>query len=875
VSSTIRSLIIKIGADFTEAQKTLKKASKDLKLAGKEMQALGSTLTTGLTLPIVGVGLAASKAAIDFESAFAGVTKTVDGTEAQLEGLKQGIIDMSSELPSSAVEIAAVAEAAGQLGIKTDDILGFTRTMVDLGETTNLSADQAATELARLANITGMLPENYSRLGSTIVDLGNKMATTEAEISAMALRLAGAGRQVGMTEPKILGLAAALSSVGIEAEAGGSAMSKVMANMQLAVAKGGDALQDFARVAGVSSQDFKQAYEKDATDALLMFINGLGNMEKRGEDAIVVLDDMGITEVRMRDALLRAAGAGDLFNDAIKIGTKAWEENTAMTKEAEKRYSTTESKLKILRNQIVEVGRKLGTALLPIINNGIIPAIKGFAGWLENLTNWFTKLSPATQKMTVLVAGLAAGIGPLLTVVGKATVALSTLTAHAAAASAAMAAGKGLTGAMTAFLGPAGMVTVAIAALVLIVGGLKIAYQETHKESIELQNATKELANEIESSNKAFEDQISATGNNADVAAILADELYKLNDKEVKTNSEKARMVTLIGQLNEMYPDLNLAIDEETGLLNKSRQATADLIKEKEKMLLFEIFEEKMKKILTDRVAIEEQLVEANKQVAEAWGYVNYVSGSSPEVFALANMELEKAIKVQKDLEGQLAANGDAYNTASEEYRKMADDIAAITAERLSKTGVTSYEEAYKIGSAITTGLLDGIKSKRDEALSEARNLAGSVLKAMKSTAQVQSPSKVTLGIGRYIAEGLGLGIKQKASDALREAGRLASGVLGSFRSIGTGDLQAPSMAYSPAASLTPAMAGGPSMSGGSGGSMDLYGAFVRALRDTASDRPIEAKFIVNGREFAQTIGPDMDRELSRISTNKSRGGGV
>src|SRR5690606_25734010 len=156
---------------------------------------------------------------------FAGVRKTVDATEAEFAELEKGIRDMAKEIPAAATEIAAVAEAAGQLGIQKNAILGFTRTMVDLGVATNMTSDQAATALARLANITQMSQQEFDRLGSAIVALGNNLATTESEIVEMGLRIAGAGAQIGLTEAQILGFAAALSSVGIEAEAGGTAIS--------------------------------------------------------------------------------------------------------------------------------------------------------------------------------------------------------------------------------------------------------------------------------------------------------------------------------------------------------------------------------------------------------------------------------------------------------------------------------------------------------------------------------------------------------------------------------------------------------------------------------------------------------------------------
>lgn len=121
---------------------------------------------------ITGAVAGSAKAAIDYETAFAGVQKTVDATEEQLAELSKGIREMSKEIPASATAIAEVAESAGQLGIQTDNILGFTRTMIDLGEATNLSSEEAASALAKFANITQMSQENFDRLGSSVVALG-------------------------------------------------------------------------------------------------------------------------------------------------------------------------------------------------------------------------------------------------------------------------------------------------------------------------------------------------------------------------------------------------------------------------------------------------------------------------------------------------------------------------------------------------------------------------------------------------------------------------------------------------------------------------------------------------------------------------------
>lgn len=385
---------------------------------GNSMSRTGDALTVGVTAPIIAAGSAMTSAAIDFESAFAGVIKTVDATDEQLSELREGIREMAMELPATREEIAGVAEAAGQLGIQTDSILGFTRVMIDLGEATDLSANDAATSLAQLANVTGMSQDEFSNLGSAVVALGNNMATTESKIVEMSMRIAGAGSQVGMTEDEILALAASLSSVGIEAEAGGSAISKTMIEIARQVATGGDKLEQFAKIAGMSSERFSTAWEEDATAALLLFVEGLASAEEQGTSTLQLLEDLEITEVRQRDALLRAAGASDMMTDAVRISSNAWRENTALTKEAEQRYETTESQLKILRNQVSDVALEFGEALAPALMDAV-DAARPILEWAKRQAEAFSALDKEQQQQIIQWVAIAAAAGPVLSVTGR------------------------------------------------------------------------------------------------------------------------------------------------------------------------------------------------------------------------------------------------------------------------------------------------------------------------------------------------------------------------------------------------------------------------------------------------------------------------
>ncbi|MDR1570189.1 MAG: phage tail tape measure protein [Oscillospiraceae bacterium] len=291
----------------------------------------GKAMTTYLTGSLVDLGKQSVSAAVDFESAFTGVTKTVDGSAEQIEALKGRIVEMSSTMPFAATEIANVAQAAGQLGVGMEGIDAFTNTMLQLGTATDMGAEQAATEIARFANVTGMSLDQVDRFGSAIVALGNSFATSESEIMALASRLASAGSMVGFTDAEILGLSASLSSVGVEAEAGGTALSKFLLDIDIAADSGGEALDEYAKVAGMTAKEFQALWASDPAAGFTSIISGINGMQKAGANTAVTLAQLGVADVRTRDALMKTVNAVDSLGGAFNIANQAFKENTALS----------------------------------------------------------------------------------------------------------------------------------------------------------------------------------------------------------------------------------------------------------------------------------------------------------------------------------------------------------------------------------------------------------------------------------------------------------------------------------------------------------------------------------------------------------------
>jgi TP901 family phage tail tape measure protein len=414
----IANLVVRISADIADFEKSFAGLGRTLQRQGRDLENIGSRLTQGLTLPLAGLAAVAAKAAISFESSFAGVRKTVDATEGQFKELEQGFRNLAKTMPLSVNEINRVAEAAGQLGIGRTEILAFTQTMVKLGATTNLSAEEAATGMAQFANALGQPKINAEQLASALVALGNNGASTEKQILDMAGRIAGAGAQIKLTAGSIFGMSNALASVGIDAEKGGSAISRLFNDLNSAVSEGGKELKNFAAVAGQSAESFRSLFRQDSATAISKFIEGLHAQKAAGTDLLKVLNELGITELRYRDTVLLAANAGPQFAASIRLGNQAFNEGTAATKEYNERLKTTESQLKILRGNVNDVAITLGQAFLPLINDAV-QGMRPFVESMANLATGFKELPEPIRNSTAAILGLVAAIGPLTFAVGK------------------------------------------------------------------------------------------------------------------------------------------------------------------------------------------------------------------------------------------------------------------------------------------------------------------------------------------------------------------------------------------------------------------------------------------------------------------------
>jgi len=392
---------------------------------GEALKKIGGAMTKYLTVPIV-TGLGASiKVASDFESAFTGVTKTVDEIVDETGKVIYSYSDLEKELrqipletSSSYEQIMSIAEAAGQLGVAADEIPWFTKNITMLGDSTNVAYDEGAKSIAQFMNIVGDGTETVDRFGSSLVALGNNTATDEASILALATRMASAAHQIHLSTPEILGLSASMSALGVTAEAGGTAFSTTVQMITKSVAKGDDNLERFAKVSGMTAEEFADTWRNEPVVAFQELIKGMGNLEGGGEELITFMDDLGWAGIRQSDLIRRLTSDYDGMTDAIKIAKENYitdaESETgmnALTTEAEKRYATFAAQLSQFKESVKQLADSIGKELIPVL--------QPFVDKLTDIVKGFSEMDSGTKEAIIKLLGIVAVAGPVIGAIGN------------------------------------------------------------------------------------------------------------------------------------------------------------------------------------------------------------------------------------------------------------------------------------------------------------------------------------------------------------------------------------------------------------------------------------------------------------------------
>ncbi len=421
-SSGVQPLVLSLKVDIDGANKAVKEQMSDLtktigafySSTGRAMAAAGVGAAVGA---IVGLGtamLVTVGAASKFEDSFAGIKKTVNASDSDFDRLALSVRKLATEIPIATQQLNQIGELGGQLGISTGGLPIFIDTIAKIGVATRLSTETAALSLARLQTIFQLSELSVSNLASSLVDLGNNFAALEDEILSTSLRLAAGAKVAGATVADTLAIATALQAVGVQSQAGGTAMARVFQAITLATQGGNKELNTFASVTGMTAESFKTLATDDPAKALNVFLIALKDAGDSGRNVIEILEELGLKQQRTIRALLAVSEAGDLLSDTLNTANLAYDLNVALQDEANKRFETAKSQIKLMKNSFTELRIEMGQFFLPALKN----IVAGMTGLSESLQDSEKGTGGMSKGVVALVGTLSTLFGVIALTIG-------------------------------------------------------------------------------------------------------------------------------------------------------------------------------------------------------------------------------------------------------------------------------------------------------------------------------------------------------------------------------------------------------------------------------------------------------------------------
>ena len=727
--SNAANVVNNVGNTVSRNKNKFESTGKSIKDFGERVNKATKPLQIA-AVGAVGAGVAVTKAAMEYETAFTGVKKTVEGTPEQLAKVNTEIQEMSKRIPVQATELANLAATAGQLGVDADHIAKFTEITAAMGVATNLAGEEGAATLAQFINVSGDSLDNVDRVGSAIVALGNNTATTEADIAHMALRMGKFGNTVHMTSDEVLGYSAALASSGIEAQLGGSAMGRTWLDIQSAVSGNTETLQKYAKYAGTTAEEFKKQWSTDPSGAFNGLIKGLSTTE----DLTAAMMDLGIENTQDQQAVMALANNYDLLEKCMNLSSSAYKENTALSKEANTAYATTANQIQLAKNAVNGAARSWGNVLLPEVTKGA-GAIGNLADKIANADEGTKKAVISGAKAVVITGAAVKGTTSLIKGIGGTVEGIASIKKGIDKVKTAAGAGgvfstiaKGASAAGSAIL-PVGAAIVGVTAAV---GAGKLIYDSYYKSTYKFADGLKEqgeaaksaynewrelnnlqweyndLSGKTERGELNGEDLENAKQRIEEIKKILSEKFkIDLDSGDIDDAIEKAKNLSEIDVLNSKR-SLRNELDDKKSAYDKAAENLPKLTTQlKEAEAAQEKYNNTKLEIAQARDAFEsgtmgetEYLEKVKTSMKEALGngkeyseWLKTMKGADTDVWGQAAINSLNGKINGLDIEGLTKKISD-YQTAIDSYKEAARSLADIN--------LSQMEDAFKVGGDIT-----------------------------------------------------------------------------------------------------------------------------------------------------------------------------
>lgn len=693
-----------------------------LQATGDKMQGVGKSMTAGITTPLAAIATASIGAFKVVDEGLDTIVKKTGATGDAAEEFGDIFDDLGSRIPADLNDVgAAIGEVNTRLGFTGDKLNKASEQFLKFARINDTDVNTSVQLVTRAMGDAGIEADDYEKILDQLTVAAQASGIGIDNLTGNLAKYGAPMRALGFDTETSIATFAGWEKAGVNTEIAFSGMKQAIGKWSK---EGKNAQEEFQK----TLETIKSA--PDITDATGIAIEAFG--QRAGSD--------------LADAI---------YNGRFEVGelvTAIQGSEGAVTNTFAQVSSATDD-AKAAFNRIKIAGADLGQSVLGVV----VPVFETLADSVAKVGRWFKKLDPDMRKTIVRTAGLVAGIGPLIFILGRTVSkvgavvtgigifakAIGVVTTGAVAATPAIAS---MAGAITFLTGPIGIAIAAVSLLTVGLGALYIKQKNSTVQTKEQAKAAEEFVEKnddmtasIKGNLEARTEAMASTEGEIHAAEELADKIFKLSEQENKSAHEKEMLATWVAELNGLMPGLNLIIDEQTGSLVNTEEATRTLIEtEKERIRL---------------ASLSELMIQNSKDEYEAVQQLNKAE--------------EELIRLKQE---QQAAAEAAYDTGKSEIQMRIDSQTAwdeyngiISETEDSVLGLTAEQKALREESELLNNHYENPEAHL--AYIEGNNkIEESARTTFKSVDEIQQQHKIDAGL---VAAETGEVIKTKSSEGL------------------------------------------------------------------------------------------------------------
>lgn len=649
---------------------------------GKAMSSVGSTLTKTVTAPIAALGVASIKTTADFDESMSKVQSLSGATGSDFDALRDKARQMGASTKYSAGESADALSYMALAGWDTNQMLDGLDGVMNLAAASGMDLAEASDIVTDYLSAFGLEAKDSAKMADEMAYAQAHSNTTTTQLGEAFGNSAAMMNTAGQSMETTTALLEAFANQGLKGSEAGTALSAMMRDITSKMKNGKIQIGDTSIAVQDQNGNFRNMV--DILADVEAATEGMGSAEKSAalQTTFTARSIKGVS-------MALTEGTGNIRS----YETALYNADGTAKDMAETMQDNLKGQLTILKSQLQELGISFGDILVPHIRKAV--------EWIQGMVDKFNDLDSETKEQIVKFAGLAAAIGPVLLVGGKLTTGVGKLVESGGKAVewiGKMAGGSvGLSGA----LGPVavGLAAVAGTAIAVKAGFEKIesaardTYGELYAAVDASEAATSDMSKAGDELEGAFDDateSIDKTIASSERAQDIADELADLSKAHRLTADEQRRQKILVDELNGIYPELGLAIDETTGKLNMSTEEIQSFIDTAADMAKVKVYQEAINSVTKE---LSEALLAQARAQMEAERASQALSESESTLSKRAQELLDKKedlTAMEKFELGQILAGANAY---TEEGQAIHDAQGAMVKYNMENEELTEQTE--------------------------------------------------------------------------------------------------------------------------------------------------------------------------------------